>query len=93
MGTFAGRFCGWLPRVGEFGLDLFDGWQFVLEVVGQGLDQPRVVAGDADGFGYVAQGIFGNDLAAGFAQDDPDGRLKRWASRALGLFAEVGFIG
>jgi hypothetical protein len=44
-----------------------------LQLPREGFDQLRHIAGDADGLGDVAEGVLGDGLVAGLAEDEADG--------------------
>jgi hypothetical protein len=59
----------------QLGFQLGDGRQAPLEIGGEGFDQAGDVGGYPDRLGDVAQGILGDGLAAGLAQDNADAGL------------------
>lgn len=59
----------------QFGFDFLRGGECAFESGGQFFNQAGDIAGDADGFGHVPQGVLGDDLVARLAQDQADGWL------------------
>ena len=71
----------------QFRFDLLDAWQAGVERLGEGADE--LVFGDVDGFADAGERVFGDEVVAGLAEEQADGRMSSgaliWASTANGV--------
>lgn len=65
----------------EFGFQFLDGREAGFEVVRNGLG--KLVFGDADGLGDVAESILRNELVLGFTKENSDGGIVSLAAEAF----------